>query len=133
VAGADNEEKPMKTRLMLGALALALTTTSAFAADVAGKWTAQVPGRDGQTRETTFNFTPAGEKLTGTVSGRNGDNPIVDGTVKGDDLAFAVSVSFGGNDVKLLYKGKVAGDEIKFTRTREGSDQGQDFTAKRAK
>ena len=98
----------MKTRLILGALALTLST-SAFAADVTGKWTAQVPGRDGQTRETTFNFTAAGEKLTGTVSGRNGDNPIADGVVKGDDLSFSVSVNFGGNDMKLLYKGKVAG------------------------
>jgi opacity protein-like surface antigen len=122
----------MKNRLMLGALALALAT-SAFAADVTGKWTAQVPGRDGQMRETTFNLTAAGATLTGTVSGRNGDNPISEGAVKGDDISFAVKVNFGGNDMKLLYKGKLAGDEIKFTRTREGSDQGQDFTAKRAK
>jgi hypothetical protein len=42
-------------------------------------------------------------------------------------------MSFGGNDVKLNYKGSVAGEEIKFTRTREGSDRGQEFTAKRAK
>jgi hypothetical protein len=35
--------------------------------------------------------------------------------------------------VKLNYKGVVAGDEIKFTRTREGSDQKQEFTVKRAK
>lgn len=122
----------MKNRLMWVAPALALAT-SAFAADVTGKWTAQVRGRDGQTRETTFNLTAAGEILTGTVSGRNGDNPISDGTVKGDDLSFAVKVNFGGNDLKLLYKGKLAGDEIKFTRTREGSEQGQDFTAKHAK
>lgn len=122
----------MKNRLMWVAPALALAT-SAFAADATGKWTAQVRGRDGQTRETTFNLTAAGETLTGTVSGRNGDNPISDGTVKGDDLSFAVKVNFGGNDLKLLYKGKLAGDEIKFTRTREGSEQGQDFTAKRAK
>jgi opacity protein-like surface antigen len=123
----------MKNRLMLGALA-AVLTTSAFAADVTGKWTAQVPGRDGQTRETTFNLTATGETVTGTVSGRNGDNPISEGTVKGDDLSFAVKVNFGGNDMKLLYTGKLAGDEIKFTRTREGGDQGgQEFTATRAK
>jgi opacity protein-like surface antigen len=122
----------MKNRVMLGALAVALAA-SAFAADVTGKWTAQVPGRDGQMRETTFNLTAAGETLTGTVSGRNGDNPISEGAVKGDDLSFAVKVNFGGNDMKLLYKGKIAGDEIKFTRTREGSDQAQDFTAKRTK
>jgi hypothetical protein len=34
--------------------------------------------------------------------------------------------------VKLLYKGKVAGDEIQFTRTREGGE-GREFVATRAK
>jgi len=106
----------------------------AWAADVNGKWTAQVPGRGGQTRETTFNFKAEGEKLTGTVSGMQGDNPISDGKISGDEISFTVKVSFNGNDVVLLYKGKVSGDEIKMTRTRQGGDQpGQEFTAKRAK
>jgi hypothetical protein len=36
--------------------------------------------------------------------------------------------------MKMTYKGKVEGDEIKFTRQREGSDRpAQEFTAKRAK
>ncbi|HEY7543816.1 MAG TPA: hypothetical protein VID27_02990 [Blastocatellia bacterium] len=106
----------------------------AWAADINGKWVAQVPGRGGQTRETVFNFKVEGDKLTGTVSGRQGDNPISDGKISGDDISFTVVANFGGNEVKLLYKGKVAGDEIKFTRTREGGDQpGQEFTAKRAK
>jgi hypothetical protein len=42
-------------------------------------------------------------------------------------------MNFGGNAVKLIYKGKIAGEEIKFTRTREGADQKQEFTVKRAK
>jgi len=106
----------------------------AWAADVDGKWTAQVPGRGGQTRETTFTFKAEGEKLTGTVSGMQGDNPISDGKISGDEISFTVKVSFNGNDITLLYKGKVSGDEIKMTRTRQGGDQpGQEFTAKRAK
>jgi opacity protein-like surface antigen len=106
----------------------------AQAADVTGKWTAQVPGRGGQTREQTFNLKADGEKLTGTVSGMQGDTEISDGKVKGDDVSFSVKMSFQGNDIKMNYKGKLAGDEIKFTRTREGSDQpGAEFSAKRAK
>src|SRR5215467_6017093 len=106
----------------------------AWAADVNGKWVAQVPGRGGQTRETTFNFKADGSKLTGTVSGMQGDNQISDGKISGDDISFTVALSMGGNDVKLLYKGKVSGDEIKFTRTRDGGTQPpQEFTAKRAK
>ncbi|HEU0179653.1 MAG TPA: hypothetical protein VFV58_35935 [Blastocatellia bacterium] len=107
----------------------------AWAADVSGKWTAQVPGRNGQTRETTFNFKVEGDKLTGTMSGmQGGDNPISDGKISGDEISFTVKISFNGNDVTLLYKGKVSGDEIKMTRSRQGGDQpGQEFTAKRAK
>jgi hypothetical protein len=106
----------------------------AHAADINGKWIAQVPGRDGQTRETTFNFRVEENKLTGTVTGRQGDNPISDGKISGEDFSFTVTANFGGNEVKLLYKGKIVGDEIKLTRTREGGDQpGQEFTAKRVK
>ena len=105
-----------------------------WAADVNGKWVAQVPGRGGQTRETTFNFKAEGAKLTGTVSGMQGDQPISDGKITGDDISFVVVANFQGNEVKLVYKGKVAGDEIKMTRTREGSDQPpQEFVAKRVK
>ena len=72
-------------------------TLVAHAADITGKWTAQVPGRDGQTREATFDFKVDGEKLTGTTSGRNGDGALlVDGTVKGDAVAFTVVVNFNG-------------------------------------
>lgn len=105
-----------------------------YAADVNGKWVAQVPGRDGQTREMTFNFKVEADKLTGTVSGRQGDTPFSDGKMSGDDISFIVTANFQGTEVKLLYKGNIAGDEIKFTRTRQGGDQpGQEFTAKRAK
>jgi hypothetical protein len=100
---------------------------------VDGKWIAQLPAREGQTRETTFNFKTEGNKLTGTVSGRGGDNPISDGQVNADEISFTVTASFRDNEVKLLYKGKVTGDEIHFTRNREGGDQPPlEFIAKRA-
>jgi hypothetical protein len=37
-----------------------------------------------------------------------------------------------GNEMKMAYKGKVAGDEIKMTRT-VGDRPPQEFTAKRVK
>jgi hypothetical protein len=123
----------MKFRILFVAVGWALTVmTLAWAADVSGKWIAQVPTRGGQTRETVFNFKTDGEKLTGTVSGPQGDIAISDGKVSGDEISFTVTANFGGNEVKLNYKGKVSGDEIKFTRTREGAQQSQEFTAKRA-
>ena len=125
----------MKFRIAFLTICLVLAGISlVYAAGIDGKWIAQVPGRDGQTRETTFNFKVEADKLTGTVSGRQGDTAFSDGKIKGDEISFIVTANFGGNEVKILYKGKVAGDEIKFTRTREGSDQpGQEFTAKRTK
>jgi hypothetical protein len=124
----------MKSRIVLVTLILSFFLVAvAWAADVTGKWTAQVPGRGGQTRETTFNFKVDGTKLTGTMSGQQGEIPIEDGMVKGDDISFSTKFSGGGGEVKINFKGKVAGDEIKFTRAREGAEQTQEFTAKRAK
>jgi len=124
----------MKSRVMLCSAGMALLLVlCAWAADVTGKWTAQIPGRQGQTRETTFNFKVDGEKLTGTMSaGQASEIEISDGKVSGDEISFTVKQTFGDNEIKLLFKGKVSGDEIQFTRQREGSEQSQSFTAKRA-
>lgn len=123
----------MKTRLFLFVAGLSiLFAGSVLANGVAGKWTAQVPGRGGETRETTFSFQVEGEKLTGTMSGMQREIEISDGKVQGDQISFKVVLSFQGNEVTLLYEGELSGDEIKFTRWREGSDQSQQFTAKRA-
>jgi len=101
------------------------------AADVTGKWTAQVPGRNGQTREVTFMLKQDGAKLTGTTSGRQGDTPIADGKVEGDTVSFTVTRNFNGNQMKMMYKGTVTANEIKFTQQREGGEPRQ-FTAKRS-
>jgi hypothetical protein len=125
----------MKVQRMMAAVAVAVAIIAAVlqAADVTGKWMGQVPTRDGGTRESTFTFKQDGEKLTGTMTGPQGDIELKDGAVKGDDLSFNVVLSFGGNEVKLIYKGKVAGDEIKFTRQREGEAETREFTLKRTK
>jgi len=96
-------------------LALAVATT-AFAADVSGKWKAQYQSPDGQQRESTFTFAVSGEALTGTVSSAAmGDAKIDDGKVTGDTITFSVKRNFQGNDVVVKYNGKIAGDEIKMT------------------
>ena len=129
----------MKTRMIaLSACFLLALVAAVWAADVSGKWTAEVPGRQG-TQTTTFTFKAEGAKLTGTVSGRQGDTEISEGKVSGDDISFLVVREFNGNTIKMSYKGKVAGDEIKFTRSFDGAGPGGqapppvEFTAKRAK
>ncbi len=123
----------MKYRTLFLSLCFAMiAATLAWAADVSGKWVAQVPGRDGTPRETTFTFKVEGSKLTGTVSGRQGDTAISDGKLDGDNISFAVVRNIQGNEVKQSYKGKVSGDEMKLTRE-GGQGQPQEIVAKRAK
>jgi hypothetical protein len=125
----------MRYRVVIFSVVLVLAAmTLALAAGVDGKWVAQVPGRGGQTSETTFTFKAEGAKLTGTVTGRQGEAPIADGTIKGDDISFTQTFEMQGNSIKVLYTGKVSGDEIKMTRKRDGGDQpATEFTAKRVK
>lgn len=123
----------MKRRVVLTmAVFLAIFTVAALAADIDGKWTAQVPGRGGQAQERTFTFKADGNKLTGTMSAQQGETEISDGKIKGDTISFSVVRKFQEKEFKMNYKGKVSGDEIKFTMTIEGMDRSIDFTAKKA-
>ena len=120
----------MKTRTVgfLCAVSL-LTTLTIFAESVSGTWKGSYPGRDGQTRESTIVLKAEGEKLTGTVAGGRGESEIKDGTIKGDDISFSVVRNFGGNDVTVKYKGKLAGDAIQFKV--EAGERSYEMTAKR--
>lgn len=95
---------------------LLVSTCTALAADVAGNWKATAEGPNGA-MERTFAFKVDGEKLSGeTVSSFAGKSEIKNGTVKGDDLAFVITINLQGNEMQVNYKGKVVSkDEIKFT------------------
>jgi len=103
-----------------------------LAADISGKWSGDMPGRGGDMSPATFTFTTEGDKLTGSMTGPQGDVPLQDGKVTGDQISFSTTLDFGGNSVKIVYKGTVSGDQIKMTREREGSGQPREFTIKRA-
>lgn len=123
----------MKTQWFIGlAVLFCILGTVAWAADVSGTWKAQIPTRDGSTREMTINLKQAGSSLTGTIGGPQGDTPIANGKVSGDDISFTVVRSMGGNEVKINYNGKISGNEIKFVQTREGSERKTEFTAKKS-
>jgi predicted regulator of Ras-like GTPase activity (Roadblock/LC7/MglB family) len=126
-------------KLITATLVLMLSSVAALAADFTGKWTAEVPSRQGGTMTNTFNLKQDGEKLTGSMSTQMGDAEISNGKVEGDNISFDVVRTFNDNKVTLSYAGKADGaDSIKFTRTIKmagGDDQGpppQEFTAKKA-
>jgi hypothetical protein len=116
--------------LVMTALLVALAIT-AVAADVTGKWNAQVPGRNG-TRATTFDLKADGDKLSGTMSVEGAPSPIADGKISGDTITFTATADRGGNTIKYNFSGKISGDEIQFKRE-GGQGQPREFTAKRAK
>ncbi|MBA3976430.1 MAG: hypothetical protein C0504_19660 [Candidatus Solibacter sp.] len=120
-----------KRTVLLLCLALALAMVCP-AADVTGKWVAQIPGRDGELRESTFELKADGATLTGTMSGRGEPAPIADGKIDGDKISFTVTREFGGNTMKWTFTGTVAGDEIKMKRE-GGPGEPREFAAKRAK
>jgi hypothetical protein len=133
----------MMKKLAVAALVFALGSVTALAADFNGKWTADVPGRNGNTTTTTFMFTvdATAMTVTGTVTGRMGDMPITNGKVTADSISFDVVRTMNGNSFTMSYAGTADGDTIKFTRTVSGGMGGggnggapapQTFTAKRA-
>ena len=118
----------MKFRLILLSCALAL---AAFAADVTGKWTYEMQGRNGAMTG-TLNLKADGSTLTGTVSGRGGETEISNGKIEGDTVSFTVVRELNGNKMTQKYTGTVTGDGIKFKVEVEGSDRpAREFVAKK--
>ncbi|NDJ12816.1 MAG: hypothetical protein EBY17_16725 [Acidobacteriia bacterium] len=118
----------MKTTI-LAVMALLCSSLAAFAADVTGKWTAEIPGGRGP-QATTFTFKADGAKLEGTVANQRGETPITDGKVDGDKISFVQVMNVQGNEMKMTYTGVVKGDSIEITR--EGGRGPATFTAKKA-
>jgi hypothetical protein len=93
----------------------ALTLWVSFAADIDGKWTGQVQGRNGPQTQTLM-LKADGNTLTGTVEGgRGGPVEITNGKIDGDNVSFEVVREFGDNKITQEFKGTVAGAELKLT------------------
>jgi hypothetical protein len=100
------------TRLFVFGAALLLLAVSALAADVDGKWTGSVSTDNGDF-PVSFTFKADGPMLTGSMAGPDGaDIAIKDGMIDGANISFWLSLDFGGNALKLTYKGIVASDHI---------------------
>ncbi len=117
----------MKVRTTL--FVILAMAAAVVAAEVAGKWKAEFTTPDGQTRSSLFTFKVEGDKLTGTVSSPRGEAPIQEGKVSGDEISFVVVREFGGNEVRIHYKGKVSGNELKLTV--DFGERSFEMTAKR--
>jgi hypothetical protein len=116
------------------AFLVAWGASSAHAADLTGKWTAdmQMPG-GGDSMQIAFTFSQDGSVLSGSVLGPQGDAmPISDGKVDGDKISFKVSF----NGMTITHEGTLnaAGDEIKLsTKSDSGDFPAMEMTLKRVK
>lgn len=142
----------MKNKIFLiGVLLMPVLLMSVEAADIFGNWIVRMPEGEEQSRgiighkeptelferaiairETVFSFKAEGTKLTGKVSDAQGESAIRDGKINGDEISFVVIRNPGGKERKLIYKGKVGLNEIKFTvEAQNGTIPPVEFIAKR--
>jgi len=105
-----------------------------YGADITGKWTAEFDSQVG-VQKYTFEFKVDGTKLAGraisNIGGSEAKTDLQEGTIKGDDVSFVENLNYQGMELRISYKGKVSGNEIKFSRT-VGDAGGEEFVAKRA-
>ena len=81
--------------------------------DATGTWKWSQEGPGGQ-MEFTLKLKQDGEKLTGTITGFQGEeSPIEDGKVKDGVVSFKVTRDFGGRAFVTTYSGKVSGGILK--------------------
>jgi hypothetical protein len=123
----------MRTRVSFAAAAafVLLGLCPLFAQNVAGTWTASFETQIG-VQNYTYTFQVEGGKLTGTAKSQFGETKISEGTVKGDEVSFVENLDFQGQALRIAYKGKISGDEIKFTR-QVGDVATEELVAKRSK
>jgi hypothetical protein len=123
----------MKIRSAL--LIIVMFAVTAVAADVNGRWIAQMKNPMGAVTERVFTFKVSGNQVTGTIANRNvvqaifqepgkkavtgtlktqgaPGAEIAEGKIKGDEISFVVNANQG---IKNFYTGKVSGNEITFT------------------
>jgi hypothetical protein len=116
------------------AFLMVLGAAQVHAADVTGKWTAdmQMPG-GGDSMQIAFTFSQDGAALSGSVLGPQGDAmPISDGKIDGDKISFKVSF----NGMTITHEGTInaAGDEIKLSSKSDSGDfPGMEMTLKKVK
>jgi imidazolonepropionase-like amidohydrolase len=97
-------------------------TPPGAAASATGTWTLRVRlgGEVGGESEVTvtLNLQQQGERLTGSLQGSLGSNPIANGSITGGDIRFSANVTIpgpGGQTTEALFQGTISGNEMSGT------------------
>ncbi|MBI3416087.1 MAG: alpha/beta hydrolase [Verrucomicrobia bacterium] len=125
----------VRATLLVAAAWSLVQSADLVAADITGTWKAECDTQIG-TQKYTYTLKQDGEKFTGKaasdIGGEKRDVELKDVKLSGDEVIFFETFEFQGNAIRIDYKGKVAGDEIKFTR-KVGDFATEELVAKRAK
>ena len=127
----------MKTplRLLAAFTVVAALLPLARAADIDGKWRAEFESQIGQ-QKYVFELKADGEKLTGKAvferMNQKGETELKEGKVAKDEVSFVEMVKIQDQEIRIEYKGKIAGDELKLHR-KVGDITAYDIVAKRVK
>ncbi len=120
-------------RILAVAFVGILAVAPAHAADVSGQWRAEFDTQIGL-QKYLFTFKADGERVTGKANSEVGDQQreaeLKEGKITGDVVTVVELFKFQDNDIRIEYKGKLAGNEIKFTR-QVGEFATEELTAKR--
>ena len=129
----------MNTRI-IAVLSLFLATSligapsDSTTSSIAGKWKSEFDSRIGH-QSYVFQFKSQGDKLTGTANrerdGAKTETELKEVAVKGDEVSFVEPIKIQDQDVRIEYKGKLAGDEMKLTR-KVGDYATMEIVARRA-
>ena len=119
--------------VVAGAFILFAATAVQAADNPTGTWKWTVT-RNNQTREQTLKLKLEGDKLTGSMPGRNNqETQIENATFKDGEISFTVTREFNNQKLVQKYKGKLSGDTIKgkIETERDGQTQSRDWEAKK--
>ena len=131
-------QRPMIQRTVAIVSFVALFFLAGFAQaaeNPTGTWKWKVKFNDME-REMTLKLKLEGDKLTGSMPGRNDtETAIEDGTFKDDTVTFKITRERNGMKFVTKYSAKVSGDTLKGTSEteRDGKTNSREFEATRAK
>ncbi len=100
-------------------IAVALTAAAADAANVSGTWRVEFDTLRGL-QKYTITLKQDGATVTGKASVEAADQrrnvELKEVKVEGDTVTFVEMLNAQGNDLRIVYTGKISGNEIKFVR-----------------
>ncbi len=124
--------KRMIVRASLWIGCLAMLAAALQAADVSGKWNGDVATPDGNSISLVLTLKADGDKVTGTVTGPQGDVEIAEGKMDGETLQFVLNVDAGGQTLSFKCTGKMTSTDELTIKMDGGADMAFEFKAKRA-